>query len=88
MEIELRDGEQDVILSGQASLAVEFNRIGNEKFVTLRIFAGDASTAHAVLSSTARYDFELEGQIYYINVLRVDFSSKSVRLRVDRKRSS
>lgn len=88
LELNLTDGEQSVILSGQAGLAVEFNQVGEEQFVTLRIRAGSTSRSHAILSSTATksYEIELQGEEYYVSVLRIDHQARSVRLRVDRKR--
>lgn len=82
--IELADGEQEVLLEGRLSLAVEFGSIGAERYMTLHLNAqGRAPEHHAVFGGGERFAFELDGKKGVVSVLRVDWEARSARLRVD-----
>lgn len=83
-EFTLRDGEQQVLLSGQASVGVQFNQVGEERFLTLHINAGNEETSHAVLAPGARFPLRIQGAQYYISLLRLDLSGMTARIRIDR----
>jgi hypothetical protein len=83
-EFTLSDGEQKVLLSGQASVGVQFNEIGEERFLTLRINSSEGSANHAILGTGARFRFRQAGSEYYASVLRLDYAAKTAVLRVDR----
>jgi hypothetical protein len=85
LELTLRDGEQRTVLGDQASVAAEFNQIGSEEFVTLRVGTADGeSVPHAVLGAGARYPFSLAGSDYSVYVLSVDKAARTVRVRISR----
>ena len=83
-EFTLRDGEQKVLLSGQASVGVQFSQIGEERFLTLHINVGNEETSHAVLAPGARFPLRIQGAQYYISLLRLDLSGMTARIRIDR----
>jgi len=82
-EFGLEDGEQKVILSGRVTLSIQFNNVAGEEFPTLRLSVGDESTPHALLGAGERFKFSSKGRPYYVSVLSIDQSSKTVRIRVD-----
>jgi hypothetical protein len=82
-EFMLGDGEQKVLLSGQASVGIQFNQIGEERFLTLRINSSGGSANHAILSTGARFPFRQGGSEYYVSVLRFDYTARTALLRVD-----
>ena len=83
-EFTLANGEQRVLLSGQAAVGVEFNQISGERFFTLRVSDQEGSIPHAVLGSVARFPFRVAGAEYQVSVLAADYDEKTVRLRIDR----
>jgi hypothetical protein len=83
LEFDLADNEQKIVLSGRASLAIQFNNISGEEFPTLRLNIGEESTPYPILGSGKRIRFECAGRDYYVSVLGIDISDKVVRLRVD-----
>jgi len=83
-EFTLGDGEQKVLLSGQASVGIQFNQIGEEQFLTLRINSSEGSDSHPVLSTGARFPFRQGGSEYFVSVLRFDYAARTAVLRVDR----
>lgn len=82
-ELALRDGEQAVLLSGQASVGIQFNQVGEESFMTLTINSETGSARHAVLSSGERVAFRVGEKQYYVSILNLDFAGKTARLRID-----
>lgn len=82
-EFDLADNEQKVILSGRASVAVQFNNVSGEEFPTVRLSVGDESTPYPVLGAGKRIQFECGGRSYYVSVLAINETDKVVRLRVD-----
>lgn len=82
-EFTLSDGEQKVLLSGQASVGIQFNQIGEERFLTLRINSAEGSVNHAILGTSARFRFRQGGSDYYVSVLRLDYAARAAVLRVD-----
>jgi hypothetical protein len=79
-DITVHDGEQITILSNQASLAVAFNEVVQERFVTITV----NGEPHAILSANARFSFKEGGKRYSIYVLGINKEDRSVRLRVTR----
>jgi hypothetical protein len=89
LEFTLRDGEQRTFLGDQASVAAEFNQIGNEDFVTLRVGTAEGEPVpHAVLGAGVRYPFRLAGKAYSVYVLSVDKSARTVGVRISRSSES
>src|SRR5688500_1302206 len=58
-EFTLLDGEQKVLLSGRASVGIQFNQVGEERFLTLRINSDGGPQVHAILGAAARYSFRV-----------------------------
>jgi hypothetical protein len=85
VEFSLSDGEQRVVLAGQAGVAAEFGRVGDQEFVTIRIHSGGKRENHAVLEAGARFEFAVQDQVFYLSVLKIDSGARTVRLRIDRK---
>jgi hypothetical protein len=86
LEFSLSNGEQKVLLAGQASVGVEFNRVGEMDYVTLRINSpGKEPEAHAALSAGARFDLTAGGNEYYVSLLSVDQEARRAKLSINRK---
>lgn len=83
-EFTLRDNGQTVILSGQASVGVQFNKIGEEQFLTVHINTGTASRSEAVFGGGVRLPLQLGNTEYAISILGIDYSEKTAHVRVDR----
>lgn len=84
-EFELADGEQRVILAGQASVAVDFTSVGEEHLLTLRVATGSESVPYPVLDAGERVSLAVGGKTFYVSVLRIDRAHKTVVLRIDQK---
>lgn len=84
LEVTLRDNEQTVFLSGRASVGVQFNQIGEEQFLTVRINTGTKSRSEAVLGGGARLPLLVGNMEYVVSVLGIDYSEKTAHVRVDR----
>ncbi len=83
----LRDGEQETILDGQASVGADFTHIGAEDVATLHIHQPDKSgTDHAILSAGERFEIEAAGRTCYVYVINADFIAKTIRVRIEEKR--
>jgi hypothetical protein len=80
VNVTLHDGEQTTLLSDQASLAVAFNELGQERFVTVTV----NGEPHAALSANERFAFTAGGKRYSVYVLSISTVDRSVRLRVAR----
>jgi hypothetical protein len=81
VEFSLQDGEQRVLLDGLASVAVEFNRMGEADFVTVVInIAGSEPTRHAVLGAGARFEFSINGRAYLLSVMKLTGATAEMRL--------
>jgi len=85
-EFTLSDGDQKVLLSGQASVGIQFNQIGEERFLTLRINSSEGSENHPILGTGGRFPFRQAGSEYYVSVLRFDHAARTAVLRVDKAR--
>lgn len=85
-EFTLQDGEQKVLLSGQASVGIQFNQIGEERFLTLRITSSGGSENHPVLGAGGRFRFQHAGSEYYVSILSFDSAAKTAVLQVDKVR--
>jgi hypothetical protein len=85
LEVTLRDNEETVFLSGRASVGVQFNRIGEEQFLTVRINTGTDSRSEAVLGGGARLPLQVGNTEYVVSVLGIDYSEKTAHVRVDRR---
>ena len=84
VEFSLQDGEQKVLLDGQASVAVEFDRVGESEFATVVInVPGSEPTRHAVLSAGARFEFTVNGRRYFLSVVRL--AGETAAMRLDRR---
>lgn len=89
LEFTLHDGEQRTFLGDQASVAAEFNQIGSEEIVTLKVGTTEGEPVpHAVLGAGARYTFRLSGNTYSVYVLSVDKSARTVGVRISRSSES
>jgi hypothetical protein len=89
LEFTLHDGDQKTFLGDQASVAAEFNQIGSEEVVTLKVGTTDAEPVpHAVLGAGARYPFRLAGNTYSVYVLSVDKNARTVEVRISRSSES
>jgi hypothetical protein len=85
LDFTLRDGEQRTFLGDQASVAAEFNQIGSEDFVTLRVGTTEGeSVPHAVLGAGARFPIRVAGTDYSVYVLSVDKTARTVGVRISR----
>jgi len=82
LDITLHDGEQTTVLSDQASLAVAFNEVGQERFVSVTV----NGEPNAVLSAGKSFAFTAGGKRYSVYVLSINTADRSVRLRVARAR--
>lgn len=85
-EFTLGDGEQQVLLSGQAAVSAQFNQLGEESFLTLRISIGGETTSHVVLAPGARFTLPVQEAQYYLSLLNLDLSGRTARIRIDRAR--
>jgi hypothetical protein len=83
-EFTLSDGEQKVLLSGQVSVGIQFNHIGEEQFLTLRINSSEGSKNQAILGTGGRLRFRNANSEYYVSILRFDNAARTAMLRVDR----
>lgn len=89
LDFTLYDGEQRTFLGDQASVAAEFNQIGSEDFVTLRVGTTEGeSVPHAVLGAGARFPVRVAGSEYSVYVLSVDKSARTVGVRISRNSES
>ncbi|MEA2604115.1 MAG: hypothetical protein QOF89_5107 [Acidobacteriota bacterium] len=89
LEFTLHDGDQKTFLEDQASVAAEFNQVGSEEFVTLKVGTTEGEPVpHAVLGAGARYTFRLSGNTYSVYVLSVDKSARTVGVRISRSSES
>jgi hypothetical protein len=89
LEFTLRDGEQQTFLGDQASVAAEFNQVGSEDFVTLRVGTTEGeSVPHAVLGAGARFPVRVAGRDYSVYVLSVDKTARTVGVRISRNSES
>ena len=86
IEFALADGEQKVLLSGQAAVAAEFGKVGEEEFVTIRIHTGQKTENYAVLNPGARFEFSVGKEFFYLSVLRIDAAARQALLRIDHSR--
>ncbi|HUP24986.1 MAG TPA: hypothetical protein VNB06_18855 [Thermoanaerobaculia bacterium] len=86
IEFTLEDGEQEVLLGGQAAAAIEFSRVGEMELVTLRIHTDGSTRNHALLSPGGRYEFAAGGETYLLSILRLDTAQGRAVLRIDSKR--
>jgi hypothetical protein len=84
LEFTLENGEQKVLLSGQAAVSAQFNQLGEENFLTLHIAAGGESTPYAALVPGKRLTLRIQEKEYYLSLLRLDLSGKTARIRIDR----
>ena len=82
-ELTLADGQQEVILKGQASLALQFNEVAGEEFPTIRVSAGATSIPNPILGAGERIEFSSQGLQYRVSVLSIDHDSRKVRVRID-----
>jgi len=83
-EFTLSDGEQKVLLSGRASVGIQFNQLGEERFLTLRINSDGAPQVHAILGAAARYSFRVGEAEYQVSLLSADHGEKTASLSIDR----
>lgn len=91
LEFTLRDGEQRTFLGDQASVAAEFNQVGSENFVTLRVGTTEGgSVPHAILDTDtgARFPVRVAGSEYSVYVLSIDKAARTVGVRISRKSES
>jgi hypothetical protein len=89
LDFTLHDGEQRTFLDDQASVAAEFNQIGSEDFVTLRIGTTEGeSVPHAVFGAGARFPVRVAQSDYSVYVLSVDKSARTVGVRISRNSES
>jgi hypothetical protein len=89
LDFTLRDGEQRTFLGDQASVAAEFNQVGSEDFVTLRVGTTEGeSVPHAVLGAGARFPVRVAGNKYSVYVLSVDKTARTVGVRISRNSES
>jgi hypothetical protein len=89
LELTLHDGDQRTFLGDQASVAAEFNQIGSQEIVTLKVGTTEGETVpHAVLGAGERYPFRLAGHTYSVYVLSVDKTARTVGVRISRSSES
>jgi hypothetical protein len=89
LDFTLHDGEQRTFLGDQASVAAEFNQIGSEDFVTLRVgTTGGESVPHAILGAGARFSVRIAGNSYSVYVVSVDKTARTVGVRISRNSES
>jgi hypothetical protein len=89
LDFTLRDGEQRTFLRDQASVSAEFNQIGSEEVVTLRIGTTKGeSVPHAVLGAGTRFPVHVKGSSYSVYVLRVDKTARTIGVRISRDSDS
>ena len=88
LEFSLSNGEQTVLLAGQATVGVEFNSVGEENLVTVRTHSpGREPETRAVLGTNPsdRFDLTAGGKEYSVVILRVDYEAGRVKFQLDRK---
>lgn len=83
-EVALRDGEQSVLLTGRASVGIQFNQLGSERFLTLHVNAEDGDRSHTMLGTGTRFPFRVAGVTYQVSLLVADYDERTARLRIDR----
>jgi hypothetical protein len=89
LDFTLRDGEQRPFLGDQASVAAEFNQIGSEDFVTLRVSTTEGeSVPHAVLGTGPPFSVRVAGREYSVYVLSVDKTARTIKVRISRNSES
>jgi hypothetical protein len=67
-------------------VGIQFNQIGEEQFLTLRINSSEGSQNHPILGTGGRFRFQHAGSEYYASVLSFDYAAKTAMLRVDQVR--
>ena len=81
----LTDGEQRVVLDGQASIGTAFNTIDGVDLITLIVnSSGSQSARYPFQGSGHRVEFTLDAFSYYVYLQDIDWRSKTVQLRVYR----
>lgn len=89
LEFTLHDGDQRTFLGDQASVAAEFNQIGSEDFVTLKVGTTEGEPVpHAVLGAGARFPVRVAGNDYSIYVLSVDKTAHTIGVQISRNSGS
>jgi hypothetical protein len=82
----LRDGDQEPILDGQASVGADFTRIGEADLATLHINGpGESASDHAILDASDRFEIEVAGLRYYLMATR-DLQARTLTVRIEEKR--
>ena len=85
LEFTLHDGDQKTFLEDQASVAAEFNQIGSEEIVTLKVGTTEGEPVpHAVLSAGAWFPVRVAGNDYSVYVLSVDKTAHTIGVRISR----
>jgi hypothetical protein len=89
LEFTLHDGDQKTFLGDQASVAAEFNQIGSQHFVTLKVGTTEGEPApYPVLGAGARFFVRVAGNDYSVYVLSVDKTARTVEVRISRNSGS
>jgi hypothetical protein len=89
LDFTLHDGDQKTFLGDQASVAAEFNQIGSEEIVTLKVGTTEGEPVpHAVLGAGARFPVRVAGNDYSVYVLSVDKTARTLEVRISRNSGS
>lgn len=80
----LNNGEQRVVLGGQASVAVQFSRVGSIDLATLKLFGDEGSQTQPMLSGGKRFEIKAGAKQYFVTVINLDFQTRQAKLQLDR----
>lgn len=81
----LADGEQKIMLEGQASIGTTFNTVDGVDLITLIVnSSGSQSARYPFQGSGHRVEFTLGALSYYVYLQDIDWRSKTVQLRLFR----
>ncbi|HEY6324253.1 MAG TPA: hypothetical protein VJA16_22140 [Thermoanaerobaculia bacterium] len=82
----LHDGQQQVILDGQASLGADFTRVGEMEVPTLHVTApGKDAVNYALLGASERFEIEVANRTYSIFVTGRDPAARTVSVRIEQR---
>jgi len=81
----LRDGDQEPILDGQASVGADFTRIGETDVATLHVHgSGEGAGDHAILAANDDFEIEVAGRRYFLLATK-DLQARTVTVRIEEK---
>ncbi len=80
----LHDGEQEVLLDGQASIGADFTAVGGLRVATLHVGSpGKEISNHAILSAGERFEIHASGRNYYVYVTKLDLAAMTMQVTIE-----